>query len=233
MYPCVPGHEFVGKVTAVGDKVSKFKVGDNAGLGPIGDSCLDCGTCKKGFEQHCEKQGWAHSYNDTKRYGHIGGNKDTQTFGGYIVNYVHHEHFCVKLPNEVEMDRAGPLLCAGGALYEPLKHHGATDPEREMTVGIIGIGGLGTMGIKIAKALGKKVVAISHSAKKEKMALEKGADVFVNSSDPDSMKKAAGSCDLILNTVSVSHQVADYLGLLNSFGTIVQLGVIGDDQIVN
>jgi len=139
-----------------------------------------------------------------KRYTHIGGNQDTQNFGGYSASEVVHEHFVLRIPDGIPLDKAGPILCAGITLYDPLVHWGATSGKK-MTVGIVGIGGLGTMGIKLAKALGHRVVAISTSNNKEKMAKEKGADAFVVSTDPESMAAESNKIDLILNTVSANH----------------------------
>lgn len=204
IFPMVPGHELVGTVTEVGAKVTKVKVGDNVGVGVIKDSCLDCATCENGDEQYCEKGNNVHTYNSMKRYTHIGGNQDTQNFGGYSASEVVHERFILRIPDGVPLDKAGPILCAGITLYDPLVHWGATKGKK-MTIGIVGIGGLGTMGIKLAKAMGHRVVAISTSNKKETMAKEKGADSFVVSTDPESMKTETNKIDLILNTVSASH----------------------------
>jgi len=133
----------------------------------------------------------------------------------------------MKIPDGVPLDKAGPILCAGITMYDPLRHWGATEGKK-MTIGIIGIGGLGTMGIKLSKALGHTVVAISSSPNKKDLATEKGADFFVVSKDPESMATCKGKCDLILNTVSAPHEVVSYLSLLNYNGTIVQLGIITD-----
>ena len=138
----------------------------------------------------------------------------------------------MKIPDEIPIDKAGPILCAGITMYDPLRYHGATKGEK-MTIGIIGVGGLGTMGIKLSKALGHHVVAISTSAAKKEMALSKGADEFVVSSDPESMASGKGKCNLILNTVSAEHEVAHYLSLLRYNGTIVQLGLVKDPHTVN
>jgi len=226
IYPMVPGHELAGIVVEVGSKVTKVKVGDKVGVGCIIDSCLECDTCKQGDEQYCEKGGNTHTYSSWKKYGHIGGNPDTQNFGGYSGSNTVHEHFVIKIPDNVPLEKAPSIMCAGITMYEPLRHWGATKPGAKMTIGIIGIGGLGTMGVKEAKALGHTVYAISTSAHKEKMAKEKGADHFVVSTDEESMKANAGKCDLIINTVSAKHEVSHYLGLLKTNGTIVQLGLV-------
>jgi len=204
IYPMVPGHELIGTVTEVGSKVTKVVVGDNVGVGVIKDSCLGCETCKGGDEQYCEKGGSIHTYNSMKKYTHIGGNQDTQNFGGYSASECVHEHFILKIPESIPLDKAGPILCAGITLYDPLVHWGATS-GKVMTIGIVGIGGLGTMGIKLSKALGHRVVAISTSANKAEMAKSKGADAFCVSTDPESMKHEENKIDLILNTVSADH----------------------------
>ena len=232
IYPVVPGHELIGRVVEIGSKVTKVKVGDNIGVGCISDCCLNCKTCEMGDEQYCLGGKSVHTYNDKKRYNHIGGNQDQHTFGGYSGSNVLHEHFIIKIPESIPLDQAAPILCAGITMYDPLRYYGATKGEK-MTIGVVGIGGLGTMGIKLAKALGHKVVAISTSANKKEMAMSKGADEFVVSKDPESMKSGAGKCDLILNTVSAEHQVAHYVSLLRYNGTICQLGLVKDPHQVN
>jgi len=168
-----------------------------------------------------------------KTYGHIGGNPDTQNFGGYSASNVVHEHFIIKIPDGIPLDKAAPILCAGITLYDPLKYWGATEPGKHMSIGIIGVGGLGTMGIKLAKALGHRVVAISTSANKEAMAKEKGADAFVVSTDNGSMAAEAGKIDLIINTVSAKHELAHYLSLLRTNGTLVQLGLVPEPHTLS
>mmetsp|Transcript_11207 Transcript_11207/g.18853 ORF Transcript_11207/g.18853 Transcript_11207/m.18853 type:complete len:204 (+) Transcript_11207:1059-1670(+) len=165
-YPIVPGHEMVGRVVEVGSKVSKVKVGDHVGVGVISDSCLNCHSCDIGDEQYCEGGKHVATYNDMKRYSHIGGNPDSQTFGGYSASNVLNEHFTIKIPKGIPLERASPLLCAGITMYDPLKHWGATEGKK-MRIGVAGIGGLGTMGIKLAKALGHEVFAISNEASQE------------------------------------------------------------------
>ena len=137
----------------------------------------------------------------------------------------------MKIPDEIPLDKAGPILCAGITMYDPLKHHGATK-GKPMTIGIIGVGGLGTMGIKLSKALGHRVVAISRGTAKKEMCMTKGADIFVDSKDPESMKAGANTCDIILNTVSAEHEVMSYVPLLNYNGVIVQLGLVKDPHTV-
>jgi len=152
------------------------------------------------------------TYNGKKNYSRIGGNQESRTFGGYSGSYVVHEDYAIKFHQGMDLTKAGPILCAGITMYSPLSFWGANNGGK--TVGIVGIGGLGTMGIKLAKALGNKVVAISTSDKKETLAREKGADEFVVSKDPESIKKHAMSCDIILNTVAVPHDINVYMPLL-------------------
>jgi uncharacterized zinc-type alcohol dehydrogenase-like protein len=232
-YPVVTGHELVGTVVEVGPKVTKFQVGDNVGVGCFVDACLECEYCKAGDEQYCnQKGGCTWTYNSPKVHGNYGGNPETITYGGYSGSNTVHERFVIKLPDGLPLEKAGPLMCAAITLYDPLKHWGALE-KKNMTIGIIGIGGLGTMGIKLAKAMGQKVYAISTSANKEQMAKEKGADGFVVSTDPASMAANAASCDLIISTVSSAHEVAPYLSLLKTNGTIVELGLVTQPHTVS
>jgi uncharacterized zinc-type alcohol dehydrogenase-like protein len=230
-YPFVPGHELMGKVTEVGAKVTKVKVGDNVGVGCFIDACLDCPRCKEGDEQYCDK-GMTGTYGGDKKHGHVGGNQTTKTCGGYSGSNVVHEHFVCKIPDGIPAENAAPILCAGITMYDPLRHWGAT-AGKKMTIGIIGVGGLGTMGIKLAKALGHDVYAISTSASKEALAKEKGATHFVVSTSPESMTANAGKCDLILNTVSANHDLNTYMPLLAKSGTLVQLGLVTTPHPVN
>lgn len=232
MYPIVPGHELAGVVAEVGPKVTKIKVGDNVGVGVSVDSCLNCGMCQKQEEQYCENGKSVHTYNDKKRYGHIPGNPEERTFGGYSGSYTLHEHFVFKIPDSMSLEVVGPVLCAGITVFDPLRHWGATSGKK-MTVGIAGVGGLGTMAIKLAKAYGHHVVAISTSANKEQMAKEKGADTFVISKDPKSMEANAGTIDLLLNCVAAVHELSHYLPLLRYNGTMVMLGIMSDDHSIN
>ena len=155
-------------------------------VGCVVDSCGDCRLCKKGDEQYCMKGKSVHTYNDRKRYSRIGGNPAERTFGGYSGTFVIHESFAMKVPEGIPLEKAGPIVCSGITMYDPLRHWGATEGE-PMTIGVIGIGGLGSMGIKLAKALGHRVIAISTSVHKKEMALQRGADEFIVSTDPESM----------------------------------------------
>ena len=218
-YPFIGGHELFGKVAEVGKSVTKFKVGDFVGVGCISDSCLDCKYCNDGDENYCAK-GMTGTYGGQRKHGRVPGNQDLPTYGGYSSETVTHEHFVFAIPDGIPQEAAAPILCAGITMYDPLRHWGFTNGEKK-TVGIIGIGGLGTMGIKIAKALGHNVVAISTTAAKEAMAKEKGATAFVASKDPSSIKANAASCDIILNTVSANHDLNVYMPLLAKSGILV------------
>lgn len=198
------------------------------------DSCLECKWCKEGEENYCDN-GMTGTYNGVRKHGRVGGNQDLRTYGGYTGSQVTHEHFIIKINPEMDLEKTAPILCAGITMYSPLKHWGFAKggPNQKKVVGIVGIGGLGTMGVKIAAALGHTVVAISTSANKEKIALDKGAHHFVVSSDPESIKTQAGKCDIILNTVSVPHDLNVYLQLLSKSGTLVQLGGVGAPHSVS
>ena len=223
-YPFVPGHEVLGKVLSVGDDVTKFKVGDHVGVGCLVDSCLDCEMCKDGDEQYCMK-GATGTYNGDKKHGRVGGNQTTKTQGGYAETFTIHESFCLKIPDNLPLDKASPIMCAGITMYSPINHWGGCKGNK-MTIGVVGVGGLGTMGIKIANALGHEVVAISTSKNKEELAKQKGAAHFVVSTDPESMKSMRGKCNLILATISADHDVNHYMTLLAKKGTIVELGLV-------
>jgi len=220
-YPFVGGHELSGLVTKVGKNVANVKVGDKVGVGCIVDSCMNCKFCGKGDEHFCE-MGMTGTYNNDTVHGHLKTDSG-YTYGGYSGKLTVPQRFIVRIPDSVPLEAAGPIFCAGITMYSPLGVHGAT--KGGMRVGILGIGGLGQMGIKLAAAMGNTVTAISTSPRKEAVAREIGADHFVVSTDPESMKTAAGSLDLILNTVSATHEISTYLPLLARSGTIVQLGL--------
>ena len=220
-YPFVPGHEFIGRVTEVGAKVTKVKAGDVVGVGCYVEACLNCSSCKNDEESYCDNK--TISIGAKKIHGQAG-NPDLPTMGGYSGSHVVHEHFAVKIPEGMDLTKVAPILCGGITMFDPLKHWGALDGKK-MTIGIVGIGGLGTMGIKLAKAMGHDVVGISRGPAKEAMCKEKGCDFYVDSKDKDSIAKCAEKCDLILNTVSASHDLNVYLPLLAHNGTIVQMGI--------
>ncbi len=217
IFPMVPGHEIAGTVTAIGSAVSKFKVGDRIGIGVFIDSCRTCASCKKGLEQYCEN-GNTGTYNSLERDG------KTIAFGGYSNNFVVDADFAVHIPNNLDLAGVAPLLCAGITLYSPLKHWNAKSGTR---VGIVGLGGLGHMGVKFAKALGAEVTVFSHSSQKESDALAMGADHFILTRDPATLKDLSRSYDLILNTVSAELDISAYLNMLSLDGTLVVIGLPG------
>ncbi|WP_424682749.1 NAD(P)-dependent alcohol dehydrogenase [Frateuria sp. YIM B11624] len=216
LYPCVPGHEIVGHVSAVGDEVTGFKVGDTVGVGCLVDSCQHCASCGEGLEQFCEN-GFVGTYN--------GKTPDApgHTLGGYSQRIVVSDRFVLKIRHpEEQLAAVAPLLCAGITTWSPLRHWGA-GPGRK--IGIVGIGGLGHMGIKLAHAMGAHTVAFTTSESKRQDAHDLGADEVVISKHPDDMAKHAGSFDFILNTVAASHDLDAYTRLLKRDGTLCLVGV--------
>lgn len=213
-YPVVPGHEIAGTVAAVGDEVTRHKVGDRVGVGCFVDSCGECEACKNGDEQYCTK-GVVQTYNSTTYEGEF-------THGGYSQQVVVTEDFVLAIPEGIELDVAAPLLCAGITLYAPLKHWGAGPGKK---VAIIGMGGLGHIGVKIAHALGAEVTVLSQTLSKESDGKRFGADHYYATKDADTFSDLRGEFDLIINTVSVNLNLDDYLGLLAIDGTLVELGV--------
>ncbi|XP_008236378.1 PREDICTED: probable cinnamyl alcohol dehydrogenase 1 [Prunus mume] len=216
-YPMVPGHEVVGEVLEVGSDVTKFRVGDVVGVGLLVGCCRSCNPCKTDNEQYCNKKIW--SYNDTYSDG-----KPTQ--GGFAGELVADQKFVVKIPDGMAWEQAAPLLCAGVTVYSPLKHFGLN--VSGLRGGILGLGGVGHMGVKIAKAMGHHVTVISSSDRKKEEALEHvGADEFLVSSDATKMQEAADSLDYIIDTVPVVHPLEPYLSLLRLDGKLILMGVIG------
>jgi uncharacterized zinc-type alcohol dehydrogenase-like protein len=214
MYPSVPGHEIIGKVTAVGKKVKKFKVGEVVGVGCFVDSCGKCGSCKEDEEQYCEK-GWVGTYNGPA----FGGEN---TYGGYSKSIVVKDHFVLKISHkEKNLAKIAPLLCAGITMYSPLKKWKV---KKGMNVGIVGLGGLGQMGVKIAKALGAKVILFTTSENKVNDGLKFGASDVCLSNQEEQMAKYMGRLDLIVNTVAASHKLDVYLNLLKKDGTMTLVG---------
>ena len=213
-YPVVPGHEIAGIVTAVGSDVTKYQVGDRVGVGCFVDSCRECSSCHAGLEQYC-KRGMIGTYNAVDRAG-------TPTYGGYSGAIVVDENYVLRIPDSIPMDAAAPLLCAGITLYSPLRHWNAGPGKR---VAVIGLGGLGHMGVKLAKAMGAEVTVLSQSLKKMEDGLRLGASHYYATSDPDTFTKLAGSFDLILNTVSANLDMSAYLALLDVDGALVELGL--------
>ena len=214
-YPMVPGHEIAGIVTAVGSEVTKYQVGDRVGVGCFVDSCRECAQCRAGEEQYCTNPGMVGTYNGVGRDGQ-------PTQGGYSGAIVVDENYVLRIPDRLPLDAAAPLLCAGITLYSPLRHWNAGPGKR---VAVVGLGGLGHMGVKLAHAMGATVTVLSQSLKKMEDGLRLGADEYYATSDPATFEKLAGSFDLILNTVSATLDLNDYLGLLTLDGTLVELGM--------
>lgn len=215
IYPNVPGHEIVGKVVSVGSHVKKFKVGDTVGIGCIVDSCRECQYCNDGLEQFCET-GMTGTYNAPDKY-----LPNIQTYGGYSESIVVDENYVLSIPENLDLAATAPLLCAGITTYSPLKHWNVGPGK---TIGIVGIGGLGHMGIKIAKAMGAHVVAFTTSESKFKEAQRLGADEVVLSSDPEQMNKFRGKLHFILDAVSAEHDINAYLSLLRVDGSLALVG---------
>ena len=214
-YPVVPGHEIAGVVTEVGSEVTKYKVGDRVGVGCFVDSCRQCENCQAGLEQHCTGAGMVLTYNAV-------GTDGQPTYGGYSGAIVVDENYVLRIPDSIPLDAAAPLLCAGVTVYSPLRHWNAGPGKR---IAIIGLGGLGHLAVKFAKAMGAEVAVLSQSLKKMEDGLRLGADHYYATSDPDTFTKLAGSFDLVLNTVSAKLNLGDYLGLLTTGGTLVELGM--------
>ncbi len=214
VYPCVPGHEILGRVTAVAKDVTKFKPGDIGAVGCLVDSCRKCEDCTAGLEQYCTR-GAVYTYNGPDA--HLGG----VTFGGYSTTIVVDHDFVFKVPANLDHAGAAPLLCAGITTYSPLRHWEVGKGKR---VGIVGLGGLGHMGVKLANALGAEVVLFTTSSGKAEDAKRLGAHEVVISRDEDAMKKQGRSLDFILNTVSVSHNLDPFLNALKRDGTLCLVG---------
>ena len=213
-YPNVPGHEIVGRVTKTGAGVTKIRVGDLVAVGCMVDSCRECGQCRNGSEQYCEK-GMVPTYNGREKY------LNRQTFGGYSERVVVDEDFVLRIPGNLDLAATAPLLCAAVTTWSPLKHW-ETGPGKK--VGIAGIGGLGHMGVKLAKAMGAHVVVITTSPSKIEDAMRLGADEVVLSTDAEQMKTSANSLHFILDCVSAQHDINAYLKLLKVDGTLVLVG---------
>jgi uncharacterized zinc-type alcohol dehydrogenase-like protein len=213
VYPCVPGHEIVGRVTKVGSAVSKFKPGDLAAVGCLVDSDGTCPECKTGFEQFCPNMVLTYNFPDK----HTGG----VTYGGYSDSIVVKERFVLRVPANLDLAGTAPLLCAGITTYSPMRHWGVT---RGKKVGIVGLGGLGHMGVKFAHAFGAHTVVFTTSPGKKDDALRLGADEVVISKNADEMAKHIGSFDFILDAVSANHDINAYINLLRRDGNITMVG---------
>jgi uncharacterized zinc-type alcohol dehydrogenase-like protein len=215
VYPCVPGHEIVGRVVKAGAHVAKFKEGDIAAVGCLVDSCRTCENCREHLEQFCEK-GPIFTYNAPDK--HSGG----MTYGGYSQSIVVDEAFVLRVPKNLDLAASAPLLCAGITTYSPLRHHRVGQGQK---VGVVGLGGLGHMGVKLAKAFGAHVVVFSTSPNKVNDALRLGADEVVLSKNEAEMKKQLNSFHFILDTVAANHDINAYLQLLKRDGALTQVGV--------
>ncbi|MYS16463.1 NAD(P)-dependent alcohol dehydrogenase [Streptomyces sp. SID4982] len=215
IFPMVPGHEIAGVVTEVGPGVTKFAVGDRVGVGCMVDSCRECDNCKAGLEQYCTGGGPVLTYNALDK-------KGEPTYGGYSENVVVDEDFVVRVPDGLGLDVAAPLLCAGITTYSPLAHWGIGPGKK---VAVVGLGGLGHVGVKIAHALGAEVTVLSQSLRKKDDGLRLGADHYYATSDPKTFEELAGTFDLILNTVSAPLDFAEYVSLLRTDGTMVNVGL--------
>jgi alcohol dehydrogenase (NADP+) len=213
-YPCVPGHEIIGRVVKVGKDVNKFKEGDTVGVGCMVDSCLTCANCEEDLEQFCPNTTFTYNSPDKQ----LGG----MTYGGYSDSIVVDRAFVLKVPKHLDLAATAPLLCAGITTYSPMRHNNVTKGQK---VGVVGLGGLGHMAVKLAKAFGTHVVVFTTSPNKVEDALRLGADEVVNSKNADEMKKHLNSFHFILDTVSAKHDINAYLVLLKRDGNFTQVGV--------
>jgi len=214
--PCIPGHEIVGRVTAIGSEVTRHRVGDLVAVGCMVDSCMTCDQCLEGWEVFC-REGCTQTYNSPDR--HTGEN----TKGGYTDHIVVRDHFVLKVPEGMDESRVAPLLCAGITTYSPLRQYGVGPTSK---VAVVGLGGLGHMGVKIAAALGAHVTMITTTPRKGQDARELGAHDVIISTDEQQMKDAATRFDFILNTIPVSHEIDGYLQLLGRSGRMVIVGAL-------
>ena len=215
VYPCVPGHEIVGRVTRVGTGVTAFKKGDLAGVGCMVDSCRECESCRNGLEQYC-KPGFTATYNSPDDH-----MDKAHTYGGYSSHVVVDKNFVLRIPENLDLAGVAPLLCAGITTYSPLRHWAVGKGQK---VGIVGLGGLGHMGVKLAHAMGAKVTLFTTSPGKSEDARRLGADAVVISKDEKAMAAQAESFDFILDTVAAPHDINAYLALLKPDRTLVQVG---------
>lgn len=218
LYPCLPGHEIVGRVSKIGDRVTKFQVGDLAGVGCMVDSCQSCAPCHAQEEQYCEgPNGMTLTYNGPQQP------DGSNTYGGYSDSIVVREKFVLKIPENLDLKAVAPLLCAGVTTYSPMRHWLV---QAGQTIGIVGIGGLGNMAVKLAVAMGAKVVVFTTSPEKEADIRRLGAEDVVLSTDKEAMAKYASSFDLILSTIPTKHDLNPYILLLKKDATIVLVGAL-------
>ncbi len=215
-YPIVPGHEIIGRVTSVGNEVTSFSVGDTVGVGCMVDSCRTCSACEDGLEQYC-RNGMVVTYNGRDRH------DGSLTFGGYSDSIVVSEHFVVRVPEKLDPAAAAPLLCAGITTYSPLRHYGV---EAGHKVGVVGMGGLGHMGIKFARALGAEVTVFTRSQSKAEEARRQGAHQVVVSTDDEQMSAMQGQLDFVLDTVPVQHDLNPYIATLTYDGIHIMVGLL-------
>jgi uncharacterized zinc-type alcohol dehydrogenase-like protein len=216
IFPVVPGHEIIGRVVNVGADVTLFKVGDHVGVGCMVDSCQECTACKQGLEQYC-KQGPTYTYSSKDRQDNM------PTFGGYSEKIIVSEKFILRIPDSLDLKSAGPLLCAGITTWSPLQHWGV---EKGTNVGVIGLGGLGHMALKLAKGLGANVTLFTRSPGKEQDARRLGADNVIFSTDKNQMSSVKDKFDLIIDTVPYTHDINQYIPTLSLDGTLVLVGLL-------
>jgi len=222
-FPLIPGHEIIGRVTAVGADVTKYKVGDNVAVGCMVDSCQHCDQCHKGEEQFC-REGMTLTYSGPDRI------TGEMTMGGYSKHLVAREEFVLRVPDGLDLSKAAPLLCAGITTFSPLRTWGVKEGSR---VAVIGLGGLGHMAVKLAVGMGAQVTVLSRTADKEADARALGAERLLVSSDAVAMAEAANSFDLIIDTVPVKHDLMPYLPLLDIDGTLVLVGQLGPVETID
>jgi alcohol dehydrogenase (NADP+) len=215
IYPCVPGHEIVGKIVNVGTSVKKFKVGDKGAVGCLVDSCRECQYCKEGLEQYCE-EGLVGTYGSDDPY-----ISNQQTYGGYSESIVVHEDFVLRVPDNLDLAATAPLLCAGITTYSPLRHWNVGPGKK---VGVVGLGGLGHMGVKLAKAMGAEVIVFTTSPSKVEDAKRLGADDVVLSKNKEQMRRYYGKLHFVLDAVSAQHDINLYLKLLRVDGSLTLVG---------
>ena len=217
VYPTIPGHEIVGRVTDVGSNIGRFKKGDLVGVGCLVDSCRTCSSCKKDLEQYCQN-GWIGTYNSTDSH------LNSITYGGYSEKVVVDQNFVLRMPENLDPAAAAPLLCAGITTWSPLRHWKVSEDSQ---VAVVGLGGLGHMAIKLAKGLGASVTLFSRSPDKTQDAKDLGADEIIMSTDELQMESVRGKFDLIIDTVPYVHDVNPYISTLNINGTLVLVGYLG------
>ncbi|MBS1682918.1 MAG: NAD(P)-dependent alcohol dehydrogenase [Bacteroidetes bacterium] len=223
IYPIVPGHEIVGKVSRVGSEVKRFKAGDLAGVGVLVDSCRTCSSCKQGLEQYCEVH-WVPTYSGYEM------DRKTVTYGGYSNQIVTDENYVLSISPQLKLEGVAPLLCAGITTYSPLRHWKA---GTGMKIGVVGLGGLGHMAVKFASSFGAEVTMLSTSNSKKADARRLGAAHFINTGDESAVKKSKNQFDLIINTISAPHDINTYVSLLRLNGTMVMVGIPPEDPILN